>query len=235
MKHLLLSPLFMIATLMFILPSCNSEDTDVLPANTIFDMVTFDAQTPEGAVFTLQRTQTSPVLTLVAARQQVNTNTFPVGNRMIIAYTPDNGDPNRSGNITLYGGAPVTNGNIQFQTAQATENFKSEKVRLTSAWLTGNYLNFEMRVDCTTEPKNCALYADEATIGTDNPVVYLIFEADDLGSAYWQQLYASFNIEELWDTGADHFTLVVREASSIDGDYLKTFLKNPDAPVEPAE
>jgi len=233
MKHLISAPILLLSILIMILPSCSdTNDGTGIPANAIFDMVTFSSQTPAGAVFTLQREQTSPELTLVAANQQVNTELFPIGCRMIIAYTNDSGDINKSGNITLYGGGMVKNGKVEVKSAEETDNFHSDLVRLTSVWLTGNYLNFELQVDCTIEPTTYTIYADEATLDTDNPTLYLILKADDPGTSYWQQTYASFDISSIWLSGAERFTVVVNDNNFSGETTKKTFLKNPDTTID---
>lgn len=233
MNKTFLSPLFILAALLIsTLTSCSDENgSEALPADTIFDMVTYTAQNSNGAVFSLIRNQDSPEVTLVAAGQHVNNSLFPVGCRMIIAYKMLSNNTSDGGNITLYGGASVINGKAEAKTAEETDNFDSKSIRLTSVWLTGNYLNFEMLIDCTTTPQSVELAIDEATIGTDNPMMYLIVKADDTGSSYWKQFYASFNLDDFLATGADRFSVTIKDNQTFDGNLVKTFLINNNKPL----
>lgn len=217
-KQILFSLLFLVS-LLPVLSSCSDDDNDALPSNTQFEMVTYVEQSSEGAVFSLIRKQGDPEIKLIAYKQQVNTSLFPVGCRMIIAYTKD-GNNDRSGYIKLYGGAPVINGEATPKTSEETKNFASDKIRLTSVRLTGEYLNFKMKLDCTTKPAYVDLVIDEATLDSDEPVLYLLVKADDLGSAYWQQFYASFKLDKLIESGATHFSVIIQEQTMV-GDVIK--------------
>lgn len=226
MSKLLKFSLLFISLLMMTLAlgSCNDSETDeVMPADTIFDIATFVEQGSSGAVFSLQRSQFSPELTLTAVGQSINTGLFKVGDRVLIAYTPASGNPDVSGNINLYAMGLVTNGAVQIKTAAESDNFTSQPVRLASVWLTGKYLNFNVKVDCTLQPKTFTIYADESTMDSDCPELYLIFETDDAGSAYWQERYASFDISDVLLSGAEQFKLTVRDANTITGYVTTTF------------
>ncbi len=231
MSKLLKFSLLFLSLLMMTLAlgSCtDSENDEVMPAGTIFDIATFVDQGASGAVFSLQRSQFSPEITLTAVGQTINTGLFKIGDRVLIAYTPASGNPDISGNINLYAMGLVTNGTAQIKTAAESDNFASQPVRLASVWLTGKYLNFNVKVDCTLQPKTFTIYADEASMGSDCPELYLIFETDDAGSAYWQERYASFDISDVLLTGAEQFKITVRDASAISGYFTTTISLNQD-------
>ncbi|MDE6207017.1 MAG: hypothetical protein K2M55_04335 [Muribaculaceae bacterium] len=183
------------------LTSCNdSESGGNNGPDRYVNFVTLAENTPEGSVMTFRKDGDSPLITLTS-NQQFDTSIFKANTRVVVDYIPASGDGYASGPVTLVsavntegGGAPV-----QAKTAEETRNWASDLVSVNLVQRTGEYLNLVFTASTRRDPKECAVYVDKATIGTECPCLHLIFEASDTGVADPYAFFASYDISEVWN------------------------------------
>lgn len=194
----------MLALAAVVATSCNTEthaDNDGI----LYDIVTFQSQSEDGSVFVLQTGPSTPEI-LLSSTRQLDLEKVPLGSRVVIAYTTRNGlKPTVNSPIDLITLAQVHTADL----IKAASGFESEMVSLTSTWLTGTWLNFDLNANVSEQPKKFELVVDESTLDQKMPTVYLLFESDD-PRATQKHCYASFNVAWLWeDPRYDGFTLIV--------------------------
>lgn len=190
------------------LASCNSDNkndiTGGIPADALYDIVTLSATTENATTFTVQKDENSSPVQYICSVSLLGDKNFTVGTRMIIAYTMLNGaQPYTTGAITLYGYAHLSNTepDVLVGSSEAYGGWATEPLKLNAMTLTGNYLNVyaQMFTNSYALPTRYILVADETTI--DKPVVetYLILKSNLPDGSNLANIYASFNLSEIFE------------------------------------
>lgn len=109
------------------------------------------------------------------------------GDRVILYWTPLNGDKIEIKNIT-----PVFSGDVLFE--GYPENYKNDPLKIISVWVEGDYLNLILEIEHHSTPHTIALYKDTSTEGTD---LYLSHSMNNDPPGYFQIMYASFRLSKL--------------------------------------
>jgi hypothetical protein len=109
------------------------------------------------------------------------------GDRVILYWTPLNGDKIEIKNIT-----PVFSGDVLFESYP--ENYKNDPLKIISVWVEGDYLNLILEIEYHSTPHTIALYKDTSTEGTD---LYLSHSMNNDPPGYFQIMYASFRLSKL--------------------------------------
>lgn len=109
------------------------------------------------------------------------------GDRVILYWTPLNGDKIEIKNIT-----PVFSGDVLFE--GYPENYKNDPLKIISVWVEGDYLNLILEIEYHSTPHTIALYKDTSTDGTD---LYLSHSMNNDPPGYFQIMYASFRLSKL--------------------------------------
>ncbi|MBP6174683.1 MAG: NigD-like N-terminal domain-containing protein [Fermentimonas sp.] len=109
------------------------------------------------------------------------------GDRVILYWTPLNGDKIEIKNIT-----PVFSGDVLFE--GYPENYKNDPLKIISVWVEGDYLNLILEIEYHSTPHTIALYKDTSTEGTD---LYLSHSMNNDPPGYFQIMYASFRLSKL--------------------------------------
>lgn len=195
--------------------SCTTTDLpeNQIPSNAIYALATLINSTDEGVILDYQKDEATTAERLIAPGQRADLSQTPIGSRVLIAfnYAKNGGNSAHGTDIDLYYLGAIFNANLKFQTAEEAFDFASNEVTLESVWLTGNFLNMAITLDYA-QTMRLNLVCDQATADDRNPVLYLIYEADNLAASYPHSGYASFNISSLWDgTSALGFTLKVKD------------------------
>ncbi|MBQ9076241.1 MAG: hypothetical protein IJY31_00135 [Muribaculaceae bacterium] len=188
-----------IAILIPILLSSCGDDEPYNSSAELADIVTYKETTPNGAIFTFQRQNDSPEITLTAAGRQIDESLYSPGCRVLISYYPANGEPYSSGNITLTGISAINNGVLKTGDTEKLSGWDTDDIYLNSIWRTGTFINIYFRVDQSSEKRRFALMMDEATSGDDIPQLYLIHDMLGQPDNFTRRAYASFDISAIWD------------------------------------
>lgn len=180
--------------------SCNNDDNTIPAGKSYIDFVTVRSASSNGAVFTFRKENDSPLVTLTTGQSFAQSG-IKEGERIVINYAPESGEQYASGPVTVYqavategkGGAPAE------KTASETRNWASDRVSMALVQRSGEYINLIFRASTMGDPKECAVYVDAETIGTETPHLHLIFEAANaaMGNEYY--FYSSYSIAELWN------------------------------------
>lgn len=213
--------------------SCNKNSENEPPVYTYMDYVTLAAETENGSTFTMHQGSSTPLITYVT-NQRLETGMVKVGERCLIAYNyPDNRAQYTSGTIVIQAYQKCINGGITDGTAEDTNNFRSDHVQCSSVWITGNYLNFNISGQYGNAPKTFKLVADESTLDSKMPTVYLIFESDNLIAGAWKNIYASLDVSKIWSsTKYDGFVLKMNNDNSVVGSTITFQSKESLKPME---
>lgn len=186
------------AILLFALCSCQEDGVDGQVSMTCTDIVTFAGNDNGNALFTFQKVDDSPLITL-RSQISINTDEYPAGTRMLISYNPPENRAYTSGDVRLIGARTITQSAIYTEWSPDFDAWDRDPVYVYSTWRTGNYLNVHVRLTYSTEPRLFCLAADPATLDTPWPDVYMVHtmasETDNHDRAY----YASFDLSPVWD------------------------------------
>lgn len=186
------------------LSSCDDNDNDNgTNGGSYINIVTLTANNTTGSVMTFQEKDDSPLITLTS-NQQFDSRIFKPNTRVVVNYTPLNGNGYSNGAVVVNQamnteglGAPV-----EAKTATETENWASDPVNMYMVQRSGEYINLIFTASTKYDPKECAVYVDQATIGTDTPCLYLVFEASDSSAAEPYYFYASYSIADVWNAAS---------------------------------
>lgn len=178
--------------------SCADEDGVDGPVDmALWDIVTYTGPAAGGgSVFEFRQVDDSPLVTLTSTRT-VPSELEP-GARVMICYIPENGKAYTSGPIDLRSVARVNSAAAELEWKSDYDAWNRDKVYVYSAWRSGNYINFHLRLTYSTEPRIFSLVLDPSTADSDMPELYLVHimaqETDNHDRAY----FASFDIESVW-------------------------------------
>ena len=188
--------------------SCNSENNpNAVPPDAIYAMVTFMGNTESGSEFEYQENNLSQPVTLLY-KGTVDTNVFPKGCRLLIVFTYQSTSTADGGWIDIYQVAKAYNAGLEYGTSASTDGWKTSPLSMLGMWLTGDYLNVNCSLNINNKFNKYTLVADEATLDTEMPSLYLLFEPDMAGLIRPSQMFASFNIGSLWEReGVKGFTV----------------------------
>lgn len=165
----------------------------------LYDLVTFDGNLSQGATFTFQRRDDSPMITLTAKGVKMATDQVKQNDRLIIGYYPEAGEAYKSDNIQLISVTKVNQDTIRFSPAEEIVGWDRDPIYLNSLWRSGKYLNMYLRVEYSSESRKFRLVADESTLGDEYPQLYLMHDMFDAPESFSRRAYASFDISSVWD------------------------------------
>ncbi len=216
------------------LPSCNSKsDTPDWTDSTMQDVVTLTGATDKGFSVVFRKENDSPLITLTFSgdNQRIDTSYVKVGQRFLLAYTPESGLPYVSGPATAYGYSPIPNVKLSFGSVDGNQSWMSEEIRVLSLWRTGNWINLNCTAPMKQTYKKLALVVDEATKDNEIPTAYLLYLSDNMVEATEQQLIATFDISEIWSNDKyKGLTVVVANAA---GQHRFPFSKDGQEVIKP--
>ena len=194
LKHILF---MLIATT--ILSACG-DDGPYNEQIALYDIVTFEGNSADGASFSFQRRDDSPVINLIAKGVNVNGESVKQYDRMLIGYYPESGQAYTSGNISLISVTPVNQDSLRIATMEELTEWDADAIFLNSMWRSGKYINMYIRVDHSTEKRDFSLTMDEATRNDEYPHLYLVHNLLDAPNSFTRRAYATFDISSIWDS-----------------------------------
>lgn len=179
------------------LSACNDSNNDGPVIETYQQFATLQSVSDNGSTFGVWNSATSGMRVLTSS-EKIPASVCEPGQRLIILYQLMSGtSPEGSGSIALLAVMPVINGTVTEKTAAETGQWASNSVQEFSYQLTGNYLDLHFLAQMASEPKDCQLYVDQTTLADAYPVVYLIYEADNIATSTWKNVYASFDVSPI--------------------------------------
>lgn len=114
------------------------------------------------------------------------------GQRVILNYTPLNGDTVKVNNVNnIFTGAVQDQGFPQ--------QWAKDPVKIQSVWVGGSYLNMIIEVEFHSKPHAIALLKDTASPSTD---LYFSHSRNGDPAGYPQKMYASFSLAGLRPAGS---------------------------------
>lgn len=212
--------------------SCNSSDDPTNGQKFFVDIATLESTGDAGSVLTLRKMGDSPLITLLT-KQRFDDKQFKVGSRIVMVYHPESNEQYQSGNIIVNSAAETFGGGAAPKVSNSadTDKWSSDPMRDVSAWRTGEYLNFRFVADAfmASDVKECQLYFDEATAGTEFPHLHLIYDSGKGIDPRQVEFFASFNIGEYWnDSKVKGVRIYCPDTSLMNGSYI-TIAKDPSA------
>ena len=194
MKNLAVTSIM--ALLVMLMCGCGN-DGEFNDSMTLYDLVTFEGNTPKAAVFSMQKDGDSPMIELTVAGRNLDTTQVKRGQRLLMSYIPESGEPYTSGTVTLRSLSLINYDSIQIA---ATDRWDANSVYMTAMWRTGIYLNLECRLDYTTEQgRRFMLVADPSTVNDPVPQLYVVHDLGQLPENFTRRTYASWNMAEVWN------------------------------------
>lgn len=223
-KHLVLS--FLLAILAsFVLTSCNDDDGIDGPVEMeLWDIVTYEGKGSDGkgSVFTLQQVDDSPLVTLTSTSglQDIEAPT-----RLMIRYIPEGGEAYVSDRIQLLGASKINTGKAATEWKDDYDNWNRDKVFLYSAWRTGTYINFHLRLTYSKDPRIFNLVLDPDTRQSETPEFYLVHIMAEETDYHDRAYFASFDIGEIWNDPKTNGVKIHIADTNLNKDIF-TFYKN---------
>lgn len=191
----LLTPVLFLMIMAVALPSClDKEDENT----TIYqNIVTFVRNGGDNRVyFEYQQVDDSPTVSLFTTGS-IDESVVPAGSRLLMRYTLSDGMKyGESGQVSVLGLQQVTKSTI---TQAPTEEAKAANasIYLVTFYRSGKYLNLVASLPLV-EDREFLLVADESTVGTTNPVLYLTTTTASTNPGANTQYVASIDIENFW-------------------------------------
>lgn len=183
------------------LTGCVNDDTvDGPVAMPVTEMAVFAGNEEGRAVLLVRETSDAPEAKLRADRA-LTSDRLKAGDRTLITYTPANGagNPYEPGDISLRQALIITNGTVTAAGRKEIEGLMSEGVYVYSMWRMGRYINLHCRLVYSTTPRHFGLMADEATLDSEWPDVYLVHKLEEPTENHDRSYYASYDLGDVWE------------------------------------
>ncbi len=191
----------LIAAAVLVLPACNSSNSDTPVSPVYTDIVTVSQMGDNSTVFTFQKENDSPLITLRAGTA-MNKDAVKVGDRVLISYQTEGEAQFQNAEISIVAAAMTygKGGAFPVAAADTTSNFFSRNVQRAEAWRSGQYLNFGFSFSTDRAPKVCRIVVDEATLTDAYPQLYFIFEPEvSMGMTRELIYYMSYSLSDLFN------------------------------------
>lgn len=148
-----------------------------------------------GTVFSFQRYDDSPLITLTAPDRTVDKKR--VGTRALLYYYPESGDPYASGRVEIRSLGAI---NCDTAIIRPIERYEwdHDAIFLNALWRTGEYINLRMRAEYSDKPRYFGLVVDSLTLDNPWPEAYILHNLDGAPPGYLRESYASFDISKVW-------------------------------------
>ncbi len=182
-----------------IISSCG-DDGPYNDQAALYDIVTFEGNSSNGASFSFQRRDDSPLINLFAKGVNVNGESVKQHDRMLIGYYPESGKAYTSGNISLISITLVNQDTLRTASMDKISGWNADAIFLNSLWRSGKYINMYIRVDYSTEKRDFSLTMDEATQNDEYPHLYLVHNLLEAPNSFLRRAYASFDISSIWNS-----------------------------------
>lgn len=177
------------------LTACSNEDYTT--EFTLFDIAKMEKSSNQGSTFTVQKPDANDGATLYAA-QHISGDAVKVGDRVLIVYTPlDGNDAYTTGKIRLIGYRPIVNDLLREETLADIGYWDRTPIHLLSAWRSGNYLNIRARLPYYEQPRHMALVLNTESPDPTRPDLYLCHAIEEDINTFNREYYLSFDITKL--------------------------------------
>ena len=199
LRHLRHATPILIATSMLMLTACADDNGIDGPVRMqLWDIVTYEgpASGSKGSVFTFRQVDDTPLVTLTADETIEETE---AGTRIMIRYIPENGEAYRSDHIHLLTASRINQGPATTEWKSDYDNWNRDSVWVYSAWRSGTYINFHLRLTYSNEPRIFTLALDPATRESEMPEFYLVHRMKEPVDYHDRAYFASFDIAEVWN------------------------------------
>lgn len=181
--------------------ACNSSGDDPTAGVQFTDMMTLTKMTDDGAVLTYVPENDGANITYTTTTV-FQKDVYSEGMRIMAIYKPLTTDQwGVPGPIQVKAAAPTLGkGHAPVVAIGDTlNNWKSDPMANAFIWRTGNYVNLAFEELFSPTPEKFACYVDAKTLDSSYPELHIVYT---LGRHYEErsyQLYASYNIADLWN------------------------------------
>lgn len=183
----------------FFATSCNDDDNDTIPNDSVTDFVTLTGVGNGGFTVTACKGDDSPLATLVFSNQKMDTTRVKVGQRFLLQYRTESGQPYQSGAATAYAYRPILNAKLTQGNELTTSHWATYSQEIPMIWRTGNFINIMAICDYKAAPATYAMVVDEETLDEAIPTAYLLYEPDKGVEGSTLVYYSTFDISLVWD------------------------------------
>lgn len=209
-----------------ILVACSDEEGVNGPvAAQLWDIVTYEgpASGNSGSTFTFRQVDDSPLVTLTSDKQLEDAES---GTRMMIRYIPESGEAYTDSRINLLSAARINNGPAETEWKKDYDDWNRDKVYIYSAWRSGTYINFHLRLTYSAEPRIFALVLDPATRDSAMPEFYLVHIMAKPTDYHDRAYFASYDIAEIWNDPATSGVKIHVADTNLNKDIFTFYKKN---------
>lgn len=187
--------------LLLALSACSDDaDTPKIPYSSLYDFVTLDTIVDKGSTFTMIKSNEASEVTYTSSFTFPNDTIIKNGDRLIISYEREGGEPYTTGPITLYGYRRLDNYPqlIVLDTIEQLTGGKYDPIKIQSLTRTGKYLNMQAQLSCqtTSTPKYLCLTINEQDADNAMPKLHIMYMASQPGLNYFTG-YASWDLSAL--------------------------------------
>lgn len=215
--------------------ACSDDDNNgSLPSldGTFQTIVTYEGSNDNGSSFTVTEPGTDVLTTFTSVKKfpTEGETALQPGTRVLIFYKNTADKRYQSGPIDLRGVSLIFTGEAQAKPQSEISPLRVDYMDVSLAELSGTYININARAAAGT-PRVFDIYFDEATVASEFPQAFVVFETDS-HSARERQLFGSFDIASVWDQSTCRGIRLTYMTD--DGPESQTFNKGTQ-PIRPME
>lgn len=183
------------------------------------NIVTFRGNQGRFMTFDYQEIDDSPLVNL-KCEGNIDQNSVPIGTRIILTYSPAlNQRYDEGGLMTLRGIDRAHNALLTTVSSEEAQQMP-EPIYVTTLYRSGPYINLTCKLPVCSKRK-FTLKADESTITSGSPQLYISTETPEGPDSYNKDYYVSSDISALWKMpGTKSIIIHVNNSNNI---YQKSF------------
>lgn len=180
-----------------VLCGCSDGQSDEVRYATLYDVVEFTSQQDGLTVFSLYLPEREDAVKL-SALSPVNLGKLEIGESLLLAYTPVNGEAYVTDDIEVKGIGAVTNFKLLKGSPESLSDWNEDPVWLSSLWRAGRNVVMRVSLVYDSHPRVFRLVVDETTMDNEYPDAYLVNIRRSDGDNFLRQYYVAFDLYAFW-------------------------------------
>ena len=179
----------------------HDNDIDAAYTHYRYDIVTYMGVDATGnEIYRLENRNAQPAFTLLANGKNAPKDCY-YGQRLLLRYnyTTIYKTNDSIRHITAYAASAIISDSLRY-TAKPLQQYLSgnSPMRISSIWLTGNYINMHGQLEYTGRSRHFYMIIDSTTWRRDTVHCYMVHNVFGDTTRHWREFYASFYVGTVW-------------------------------------
>lgn len=176
--------------------SCSRDGNSFIENPSVADIVVFESQDDNGAVFALSLPDNGQKIEL-SSKVHVNTDLFKPGECVYLRYCPVSQPVYVSGPVEIVSIQRINNLEVMTGTKDDYEGYADAPLTVDAAWGMLSRAIFYLSLPVTDSKQTLRLIINENTLANETPEAYLFHSLESNPGTFERKYYVAFDLSEL--------------------------------------